>query len=322
MRLNRRYSELLLAHVQAPAEAHLAAAAELGRELVLEGVPPEEIAEFQQDALDWLLGQLPELTLSQVLQPMSAIQSEMMMAYGLVFREQLAERHRVEAQILAALREKEVLLAEIHHRVKNNLQIMSSLFSLQTRFTHEPQAQRILRDSQSRIRAMALIHEKLYASRDFEQIDFADYLQGLCHYLQQLYGAGLGVRLRLAAEPARLPMDTVIPLGILVTELVSNALKHAFPDGRQGDIVVGFRRVGETAELSVSDDGIGLEQLPDLRKPGSSLGWHLIRTLTAQLKGEVAVSSGAAGRKGKKSAPPGTRVSIRFPTKSEIGEAS
>lgn len=295
-----RYGHLLRMHVAEPGEAQLAAAGELGRELVLAGVPPEEMAELQQEALVQLLAEQPDLTLSQIALPMSALQSEMLMAYGLVFREQLEERARVEAQIRQSLREKELLLEEIHHRVKNNLQIMSSLFSLQTRFTQDPEALKILKDSQSRIRSMALIHEKLYHGNDLEHIDFKDYLQTLTSYLAHLY-SGARAKIRLEVPPVLLDMDTAIPLGILVTELVSNALKHAFPEGRSGEILVTFSQQGAQTVLSVSDDGIGIKRKPDFKK-AKTLGWHLIKTLTGQLRGRLELD-----------VDQGTRVKIVYP---------
>ncbi|HEY9841964.1 MAG: sensor histidine kinase [Candidatus Sericytochromatia bacterium] len=307
-----RYCDLLREHISQPSEAHLATAAEMGRELVLSGIPPEEMAELQQAALERLMVEFPDLPLSQIALPMSAIQSEMLMAYGLVFREQLEERKRREQEILRSLREKEVLLEEIHHRVKNNLQIMSSLFSLQTRFTKDPEALKILRDSQSRIRSMALIHEKLYHSKDLEKIDFADYLKTLTNYLFHLYGAEADkVRLRLQIPPASLKMETAIPCGILVTELVSNALKHAFPAGRSGEIIIGFTIDAQGfSTLSVQDNGVGLAKKPDFKKT-STLGWHLIKTLAGQLKGRIEIAIDQ-----------GTRVSIVFPPKASREQAA
>lgn len=297
-----RYSRLLREQIAHPGEAQLAAAGELGRELVLAGVPPEEMAELQQEALSALLTDVPELSLSQIALPMSALQSEMLMAYGLVFREQLEERARIEQQIRSSLREKEVLLEEIHHRVKNNLQIMSSLFSLQARFTTDAIAQKILKDSQSRIRSMALIHEKLYHSQDLERIDFSDYLQTLTSYLSQLYATpGSSVSIVLDVATISLTMEQGIPLGILVTELVSNALKHAFPDGRSGDILVSFAKQGPESILTVQDNGIGLKRKPDFKKT-KSLGWHLVKTLTGQLRGQLEVDIHH-----------GTRVRIVYP---------
>lgn len=282
-----RYSQLLRTHLQEPGEACLAAAADLGKELVASGVPPEEMAELQQEALQQLLLDQPTLTLGQIALPMSALQSEMLMAYGMVFREQLEDRKRSEQQLRQNLREKELLLAEIHHRVKNNLQIMSSLFSLQMRFSQDPELQKILKESQSRIRSMALIHEKLYHSQDFEQLDFADYLKSLSQYLLHLYASG-GVRLKFEIDPVKLNMEQAIPCGMIVTELVSNALKHAFPDSRSGEILIGFHQDSASKRLIVSDNGIGMAKKPDFNK-ARSLGLYLIKTLAGQLKARIEV---------------------------------
>ncbi len=141
---------------------------------------------------------------------------------------EVAERTRAQEALSASLREKEVLLKEIHHRVKNNLQIISSLLSLQTA-NHDSDPTAALRESQDRIRSMALIHEKLYRSVDVARVDFRDYAEGLTAGLQRSYFPGPGVRVFVDVDDILLDIDLAIPCGLIVNELVSNSLKYAFP---------------------------------------------------------------------------------------------
>lgn len=208
----------------------------------------------------------------------------------------ISERRRAEEQIKASLREKEVLLKEIHHRVKNNLQIVSSLLSLQTEYIRDPDMLRIFKESQSRVKSMALIHEKLYRSTNLAQIDFGEYLRELTIHLFRSYDApARGLELTLDVEPLVLGLDRSIPSGIIVNELVSNALKYAFPDGAGGVITVSFRATGSgSAELSVIDNGVGLP-------PGfvvgatDSLGLKLVTMLAGQLGGTLKAGPGEGG---------------------------
>ena len=206
---------------------------------------------------------------------------------------------RNEDAIKNSLREKEVLLKEIHHRVKNNLQIISSLLDLQTGTVKDPRVLQSFQESQHRIRSMALIHEKLYQSPDLAEVDFADYLRSLIAYLVRAYHISEAqVTLKLDTEPVRLRIDTAIPCGLILNELVSNALKHAFPNGRRGEIDVTVRaEKPERASLWVSDNGVGLPDGMDWRA-APSLGLRLVHTLTQQLHGtlEVETANGATFR--------------------------
>jgi PAS domain S-box-containing protein len=206
----------------------------------------------------------------------------------------ITERKAEEGKIKASLREKEVLLKEIHHRVKNNLQIISSLLSLQSAHIRDPRALEVFKEGQGRVRSMALIHEKLYRSEDFARVDFSEYIRNLAAYLFRSYEVSAGaVSLSVRAEGMLLPVDTAIPCGLILNELVSNSLKHAFPDGRRGEISVTLRPEGDDRlTLCVADDGVGL---PTGLKPhnSSSLGLQLVNTLARQLGGELAVRGGA-----------------------------
>jgi two-component sensor histidine kinase len=197
-------------------------------------------------------------------------------------------RKRAEEQLRASLREKEVLLQEIHHRVKNNLQVVSSLLSLQAEQTKDRQTFEAFRESQNRIRSMALIHEKLYRSASVASVNFAEYIQSLAAALCRSYGAAVrGISLSIQADEVFLGIDRAAPCGLLLNELVSNALKHAFPAGRAGEIRIALRPAGDDLlTLVVSDNGVGLPQDLDFRHAGS-LGLQLVNTLVSQLGGTI-----------------------------------
>jgi two-component sensor histidine kinase len=210
-----------------------------------------------------------------------------------------------------ALREKEVLLREIHHRVKNNMQIVQSLVTLQSRNVQDPIVLAGLRDCQNRIRAMALIHEKLSGSSDTGRVDFTEYLQDLTKTLLKSYGRP-EQKIRLTAEcpPVSLTIDQAVPCGLIIFELVSNGYKYAFPDKTSvGSITVSLRKIGNDMELSVQDDGVGLPHGFDVQKT-QTLGLRLVCNLVQQLKGDIQVET----RHG------GTQVKIVFPLQTKILE--
>ena len=207
-------------------------------------------------------------------------------------RVEVAERERAEEQIRASLQEKEVLLKEIHHRVKNNLQVISSLLNLQADSIGNEQIRFILQDSQNRVRSMALIHEKLYGSENLAQIDFGDYIRDLVGYLfrsQNAYARGLSAQ--VWADNILLDIDAAVPCGLIINELVSNTLKHAFPNGRNGEIVVEMT-AGQDQQITllVSDNGIGFPADVDFRE-SESLGLQLVNTLVDQLGGNLELRS-------------------------------
>jgi len=197
----------------------------------------------------------------------------------------LAQRKAAEEQLRASLAEKELLLREVHHRVKNNLQVISSLLSLQTQEAADPRVAELFQESQGRIRSMALIHEQLYRSGMLAQVDFAEYLEQLTTQLAGTFdAAGQSIRLKLSAEPIPLPLDLAIPCGMIVNELVSNAMKHAFPQGEGGEIEVRFRREQDQYVLLVCDDGIGVPPASGSEKP-ETLGMRVVEALVRQLGG-------------------------------------
>jgi two-component sensor histidine kinase/CHASE1-domain containing sensor protein len=210
---------------------------------------------------------------------------------------------KAEQTALASLKEKEVLLKEVHHRVKNNLQVICSLLNLQAGDIPEPQTREMFTDSQQRVRSMALVHEKLYQAEDLARIDFAEYVRSLATYLIRSYRpAATPITLRVEGAEVFLEVDKAVPCGLIVNELVSNALKHAFPAGRRGEICISLR--AETKKhliLRVSDDGVGFPSGLDFRQT-RSLGLQLVTTLIEQLQGTIELQHHS-----------GTTFQLRFP---------
>lgn len=210
----------------------------------------------------------------------------------------ISDRKRVEEQLRISLQEKEALLKEVHHRVKNNLQVISSLLDLQSQRIQEPQTLEAFRESQTRVRSMALIHEKLYQSESLSKVNLAEYIQILATYLIQTYAINPDrITLQLNLEPVALNLDTAIPCGLILNELISNALKHAFPGNTGGTIWInlcclrqGVPGEGSDAfELVVGDDGVKFPELPDFSR-AKSLGFQLVSILIGQLNGQIEVS--------------------------------
>ena len=195
-----------------------------------------------------------------------------------------------------ALAEKEVMLKEIHHRVKNNLQVISSLLQLQAGYIEDEQARQVFEASQGRIRSMALVHEKLYQAADLAHIDFGEYLRDLLSGLGGSYGAkASAVRIDAHIEPVQLDVDRAIPAGLVVNELVSNAFKHGFPGHRTGCIQVGLRGGGTLpVEITVCDDGVGWPAGFDPSQ-STSLGLRLVHILAKQLQGELQFDASSRG---------------------------
>ena len=210
-------------------------------------------------------------------------------AFALYNIEMEKRRKKAEEQIRASLKEKEVLLQEVHHRVKNNMQIISSLFNLQSGHIKDKQAFEIFKSSQNRVRSMALIHERLYQSKDFTKVDFAEYAQNLTGHLFSSHGISPGaVKLNLNIKDVFLDLNTAIPCGLIINELVSNSLKHAFPEEKNGEIKISMHPLNkEEIEVIVSDNGVGLPKEVDFRNT-ESLGLHLVNLLAEdQLHGDI-----------------------------------
>lgn len=219
--------------------------------------------------------------------------------YALSMIENITKRKRSEQRIVSALREKEILLREIHHRVKNNLQVISSLLNLQAGCIRDAKALEMLKESQNRVRSMAMVHDLLHRSNDLSKIHFGAYVRSLAASLFSSYGIDSSrVKLRVNVSDMFLNIDTAIPCGLIVHELVANALKHAFPENREGEVSIGVQpaRNGRLA-LTVRDNGIGCPGARGVK----SLGLRLVNILAEQIEGVV-----------KRSARRGFQVRITF----------
>lgn len=208
--------------------------------------------------------------------------------YFIAQAQDISARKQAEEQLKASLKEKEVLLKEIHHRVKNNLQIVKSLLQMQCRRTKEQEAILVLQDSQNRIASIALVHEKLYRSDDLANIDFAQYIPDLTTHLFDTYNvSSQNVTLTIEVDDIFLEIDTAIPCGLIINELVSNSLKYAFPNNRIGEIQVNFHNNSKgIMTLIVRDNGIGIPEELDIENT-QTLGLTLVLGLVEQLEGTL-----------------------------------
>lgn len=225
------------------------------------------------------------LTRQQPLDPVEEVQRQ-----NQELLRSLSDLRQREEELLAAIAEKEVLLKEVYHRVKNNLQIISSLVSLKARKSRDGAVRQELEDVRSRIHSLSILHEKLYQSDDLSRVDLAGYVRDLCSHLRQSFlGRGEGLELTVEADPVSLSLDLAIQLGLLVNEIVTNAFKHAFPAGGGGTIRVALEVDEEVRRLvlRVSDNGVGLPEAG--RSGGDSLGMNLIRALAARVEGKLEI---------------------------------
>jgi PAS domain S-box-containing protein len=216
----------------------------------------------------------------------------------------ISERRQAQEQMARALREKTVLLDEIHHRVKNNLQVIASLLNLQADRARDEAARRVLAESQSRVRAMALIHQLLYERKDYSVVDLGEYLTRLANLLVSTHRAQAErVTLEIDVEPVPVDLQQAVPCGLVVNELLTNCFKHAFPEGRSGTVGVTLKHgEGGVVRLAVSDDGVGLPETAELGS-SASLGLQLVPLLAEQAGAELAVVRA-----------PGTTFSLTFPS--------
>ncbi len=216
-------------------------------------------------------------------------------------QKEVSQRKLVQEQINESLKEKIVLLREIHHRVKNNLQIVSSLLNLQAGYITDKKILEVFKESQTRIRSMALIHEKLYQSRDLDKINFSDYIDSLIKDLFRTYRSQLNnVKIRCESGQIFLEIDQAILCGLIINELISNSIKHAFIDRNDGEIVVKLYNNEDNYQIMVVDNGIGFPKEIDIENT-DTLGLQLITSLTSQMAGKLEITSNG-----------GTSVQISF----------
>jgi PAS domain S-box-containing protein len=200
----------------------------------------------------------------------------------------ITELRNAENLIKNSLNEKDVLLREIHHRVKNNMQIISSLLNIQSDYIEDKKARLIFKESQNRIRSMTLVHENLYQSNDLAQINLGEYIKNLTQELLISFKKDpINIKINVNFESIMLNMDTIIPCGLIITELVTNSLKYAFPDNQPGQINIDFKSIGtEEFMLCVGDNGIGIPEGMDF-KENKTLGIMLVNSLVNQLDGTI-----------------------------------
>jgi PAS domain S-box-containing protein len=216
--------------------------------------------------------------------------------------EDITDRRETQEHIKASLQEKELLLKEIHHRVKNNLQVISSMLSLQSMHIMDDDLKAMFRESQGRVQTMAIVHEKMYQSADLSKIGFADYIKDLTNELFVSYGVDSSrITSEVNVEDIKLGVDVAIPCGLIVNELISNSLKHAFPNGEKGEITIDLNKDDDNKfKLIVGDNGVGFPKGIDFKKM-ESLGLRLVNTLVDQLRGTIELENNE-----------GTKFKIKF----------
>lgn len=209
----------------------------------------------------------------------------------LVVIRDITETKLAEQELKNSLAEKEILLKEIHHRVKNNLQVISSILNLQSSFIKDTHVINILKESQNRIKSMAFIHESLYQNKDFSNVNFSDYVSNLCNTLFYTYNTSDDfVKLKLEISPIKLSIDNAIPCGLIINELVSNALKYAFPNNQKGELTIRVYFHKNQLRIEVEDNGIGFPESLNFRNT-DTLGLQLVITLVEQLNAEIELIS-------------------------------
>lgn len=226
----------------------------------------------------------------------------------------ITERLRTQQRLEEALHEKTVLLNEVHHRVKNNLQVITSLLNLQADHAADPRLRAMLAESCGRVKAMALTHQLLYERKNFSRLDLGDYLERLMHSIRATYrdtGKRIALRLVLPSASVQLDLERTIPCGLLLNELVTNSLKHAFPGERCGEILIELSEDGAgLIHFSIADDGIGLPSETELAAR-VSLGLQLVPLFVEQLHGTLEIKRES-----------GTRFCVSFPNRLVTKEAS
>ncbi|MCC7550538.1 MAG: PAS domain S-box protein [Methanobacterium sp.] len=207
--------------------------------------------------------------------------------YIVMVARDITERKEFENALKSSLEEKEVLIREIHHRVKNNMQIISSLLNLQKQYVHDEEAVNVLLESQNRVKSMAMIHEKLYKSRNFSEINFADYIRSLVDDFFYSYGVDSNqIKKNIILDEVMFGLETAIPCGLIISELVTNSLKYAFPHHKNGELKIELHAAAEEYCLIISDDGVGIPENINFDET-DTLGLKLVNSLVKQLEGTI-----------------------------------
>lgn len=202
----------------------------------------------------------------------------------------ITRQKKSERQLKASLEEKNILLKEVYHRVKNNLQVIASMLSIQSMYLEDDQMKKILEDSQNRIFSIALVHQKLYASNDLSSISVKDYFKDLVGQIAGLYG-GYQVEIVLDIDDIKLDIDTIMPMGLITNEIITNSFKYAFTGVKSAKINVNIKRnLRNQVQFQISDNGVGFQEIPDLKRP-QSLGMQLINLLASQLNANLTLDN-------------------------------
>ncbi|NQY73608.1 MAG: PAS domain S-box protein [Candidatus Margulisbacteria bacterium] len=204
--------------------------------------------------------------------------------------EDISKRKNAENKLRKSVHEKDILLKEIHHRVKNNLQIVTSMLNIKANSIQNQHIKKVMEDCRERVHAMSLIHETMYQSPDVSQVDFTKYIKNLVNMLFIAYNTRADeIKLSLDVEDIFLSLDSAVPCGLIINELVTNALNHAFPKGRQGIVSVSVYRKVNLIHICIQDDGIGIPPEID-PNAASSFGLYLVHVLVMQIEGELSVN--------------------------------
>lgn len=266
--------------------------ANVAREVSLNEDYSRRAKKFNQDELGFLTERFNEM-LMQIQEHEDALQKahHELERRAKELQKELTIRKSAESQIKKSLQEKEVLLKEIHHRVKNNLQIISSLLYFQSKKAKSKNTHELFNESQNRIQSMALIHEKLYQSDDFENINFEEYLKSLTSHLLFSYGVrSKDIQMQIHVDNIPISIEKAIPCGLIINELISNSMKYAFPNDSKGEIQIQLKKQKKDIELIVQDNGIGISR--DINwETSKTLGLRLVHTLVQQLHGTLEIKN-------------------------------
>lgn len=250
-----------------------------GRLIAIEGIARDVTERKQMES--------EILSLNRALEQRVAERTEKLRKANVLLREEVAQRKKAEENLKKTLDERTVLLRELYHRVKNNMQVIISLMNLQLRKIEDPAVRHLMEETRNRVRAMALVHEMLYKSENLSEINLARYIPLLANQVfSSLENKSQKVRKIVEAEDIMVTLDKAIPIGLILNELITNSLMHAFPEGQAGTLGIRVQKKDHTVAIRVSDDGTGIPQDVNWREP-STLGLRIVMSLVGQLKGTI-----------------------------------